>query len=231
MWRIENGKSGISGTNSFSIIHSSSSKDTEYELSKQYKFTVTRYKNSYTNEEFLKIYVTHNSEKCAEITTNLVDLSRDIFNLRKYGVVLLRKSFNEICREIEKNYLTLVPNIIQQDLTKTTCDIYKYYAFEIKQSNIELVNGLYNIPVTEFKKYINEYYGQYKYADIRKKLSELTVSDITANEGLNGFNDNIKKVTKCSYGRTDNTVNGKKVISFVADIVNILYKEFNYEGE
>lgn len=102
-------------------------------------------------------------------------------------------------------------------------EIYGMFVAYIKDIEMEKTNHntyySYDIPVTEFKEYLEDTkYSKYKYADIRTKLANMGVTSADKEKA------EPIKVTKCSYGRNDNTVvigNKRiKVISFIADIVD-----------
>ena len=195
----------------------------------KYIFEVRRYKITATKEEYLsvKVYEVERDEngeisdydECATIEkVSIVDLESNLLNLRTYGVILERKHFLKIRQEIEKVYLKMTKRFVNDSTTVTDeiiHSVYEVFVRFIRDVGLEADNGLYNVPVTDFKEHISDSeFSKYKYADIRSGLAQLTIE-------VNGSSVNA---TKCSYGRTDNTVKvGNKlvkVISFVADAID-----------
>lgn len=195
----------------------------------KYIFEVRRYKITTTKEEYLsvKVYEVERDEageisdydECAEIEkVSIVDLESKLLNLRTYGVILERKHFPKIRQEIEKAYLKMTKRFINDSTTVTDeviHSLYKYFAQFISDVRLDADNGFYNVPVTDFKEHIaDSEFSKYKYADLRSGLAQLTIE-------VNGSSVNA---TKCSYGRTDNTVKvGNKlvkVISFTAEAID-----------
>lgn len=200
----------------------------------KYLFEVRRYKDRATKEEFLNIQVyeitmdietgkilSQSKEVYAEIErATIVELEAKLLNLRIYGVVMERKNFPKIRQLIEKIY-SVLPIHYVEDSDKTTdnviSEIYMMFVRYIKELGIAPENGLYNIPVTEFKEYLEDTkYNKYKYSDIKAGLANFSKE----------INGEKKPGTKCSFGRNDNTIKEAKgdkrikVISFLADVVD-----------
>lgn len=196
----------------------------------KYFFEVRRFKDIATREEHLSIKVYDAARSgnivtkasnivCGEIDrTNIIELESKLINLRIYGVLLGRRYFPKVRQEIEKAYTSMTARPIDDStiLTDTTINsIYEMFVRYIKEVGIEVgKNGLYNIPVDEFKEYIQDTkYSKYKYSDIRMGLAQFKKE----------INGKPTKGTKCSYGRNDNTIakgdKRIKVISFVPEVV------------
>lgn len=159
-------------------------------------------------------------EVCAEIErATIVELEAKLLNLRIYGVVMERKNFPKIRQLIEKIYPNLpIQSVEESDkiTDNAISEIYMMFVRYIKELGIAPENGLYNIPVTEFKEYLEDTkYSKYKYLDIRAGLENFSKE----------INGEKKPGTKCSFGRNDNTIKEAKgdkrikVISFVTDVV------------
>lgn len=186
----------------------------------KYIFEVRRYKDIATREEYLNVRVYEDDNICAEVEkANIIELESKLLNLRIYGVMLGRKHFPKVRQLIEKLYPGLTPRPIDNNtlLTKDVVTlIYKMFVRYIREVGIEAdKNGLYNIPVDEFKEYLSDTeYSKYKYSDIRAGLAKFTVT----------VDGKDIKGTKCSYGRNDNTIakgdKRIKVISFVKEAVD-----------
>lgn len=194
----------------------------------KYIFEIRRYKISATKEEYLsvKVYEIERDEngevsdydECAEIEkVSIIDLESRLLNLRTYGVILERKHYPKIRQEVEKAYLKMTKRYVN-DSTIITDEVihsvYEVFVRFIKDVGLEADNGLYNIPVTDFKEHLlDSEFSKYKYADIRSGLAQLKLE----------VNGNLVNATKCSFGRTDNTVKvGNKlikVISFNAEAI------------
>lgn len=193
----------------------------------KYLFEIRRYKVKDTKEEYLNVKVyeikkddtgklVKSSDVCAEIErATIIELESKLLNLRIYGILLDRKHFPKVRQVIEKAYPSLSIHTVNNStaVTKETIEaIYEMFVRYIRETQIAKDNnGLYNIPVDEFKDYLSDTeYSKYKYSDIRKQLAEHDV--------------NGKKATKCSYGRNDNTIakgdKRIKVISFVAEVLD-----------
>lgn len=203
---------------------------TDIDNADKYVFEVRRYKDKATKEEYLNVRaysatidgdkpVKESDEVCGEVEkANILELESKLINLRVYGVMLGRKHFPKIRQLIEKVYPSLTPRTIDNStlLTKDVINaIYEMFVQYIKEVGMTPDNGLYNIPVSEFKEYIEDtQYSKYKYSDIRSGLANFT-------KVING---EVIKGTKCSYGRNDNTIakgdKRIKVISFVGDVVD-----------
>lgn len=201
---------------------SNSNRDVDTGNADKYFFTIRRYKDKATREEYLgiKIYEVITNDVYAEIEkTNIIELESKLLNLRVYGVLLGRKHFPKVRQVIEKAYPGLTPRAVDNS-TLVTLEvvekIYQMFVRYIKEVGIEVgTNSLYNIPVDEFKEYLADTeYSKYKYSDIRKGLAEFT-KDVKGK---------TIKGTKCSYGRNDNTIakgdKRIKVISFVPEVVD-----------
>lgn len=194
----------------------------------KYLFEIRRYKVKDTKEEYLnvKVYETKkddtgkliksSNDVCAEIEqATIIELESKLLNLRIYGILLDRKHFPKVRQVIEKAYPSLSIHTVNNstDVTKETIKaIYEMFVRYIRETEIIANNGLYNIPVDEFKDYLSDTeYSKYKYSDIRKQLAEYKVEGKEA-------------ATKCSYGRNDNTIakgdKRIKVISFVAKVLD-----------
>jgi len=207
---------------SYAHIYCQTTATKDIENADRYTFDVRRYKDNATKEEYLnvKVYENNSNDVCAEIEkTNIIELERELLNLRIYGVMLGRKHFPKIRQLIEKAYPDLTPRPVNESTQLTTniiSSIYVMFVRYIREVGIEAdKNGLYNIPVDEFKEYlIDTDYSKYKYSDIRAGLAKFTVT----------VNGKDIKGTKCSYGRNDNTIakgdKRIKVISFVAEVVD-----------
>lgn len=200
----------------------------------KYLFEVRRYKDRATKEEYLNLRVfeitmnietgeilSRSQEVCAEIEkATIVELESRLLGLRIYGVVMDRKYFPKIRQLIEKIYSALPKHNIDDSDTLTGNiieEVYIMFVLYIREVGIKPDNGLYNIPVSEFKEYLEDTkYSKYKYSDIRAGLAEFSKE----------VNGKSMKGTKCSFGRNDNTVKEAKgdkrikVISFVADVVD-----------
>lgn len=196
----------------------------------KYVFEVRRYKDVATREEYLNVRVfdaaTSNNgiskasnNICAEIErANIIELESKLLNLRIYGVLLGRKHFPKVRQLIEIIYPDLPARPVNNStvLTSTVVDgIYEMFAEYIIGIGMTPDNGLYNIPVTEFKEYIEDtVYSKYKYSDIRAELANFSKT----------INGKDIKGTKCSFRRNDNTVakgdKHIKVISFVSEVVD-----------
>lgn len=196
------------------------------DIASRYVFEVRRYKIKSTKEEYLNVKVyeverdkngkVSNYDECAEIErVSIIDLEAKLLGLRIYGVMLERKHFPKIRQTIEKVYPELSRRYIDESTVVTDeviHSIYEVFIRFIREVEIEADKGLYNIPVVDFKEHLSDSeYSKYKYSDIRAGLAQLKVE----------VNGKICNATKCSYGRTDNTVKvGNKlvkVISFIAD--------------
>ena len=200
---------------------SSSNKDVDIGNADKYFFTVRRYKDKATREEHIsiKVYEVITNDVCAEIEkTNIIELESKLLNLRVYGVLLGRKHFPKVRQVIEKAYPGLTPRTVDNSTLVTpevVERIYMMFVRYIDEVGIEVgTNGLYNIPVDEFKEYLSDTeYSKYKYSDIRQGLAEFTKE----------IEKKALKGTKCSYGRNDNTIakgdKRIKVISFVPAVV------------
>lgn len=197
----------------------------------KYIFEVRRYKDAATREEYLNVKVfdatisedneiTKASKNiCAEIErANIIELESKLLNLRIYGVLLGRKHFPKVRQVIEKSYPDLTARPVNDSTVLTPAvisEIYGMFVRYIRELGMTPENGLYNIPVNEFKEYMEDTdYSKYKYADIRAGLANY--SKIINGKKVNG--------TKCSYGRNDNTVakgdKRIKVISFVSEMID-----------
>lgn len=196
----------------------------------KYVFEVRRYKIADTREEYLNVkvfdgkraddkVVKASDDVCAEIEkASIIELEGKLLNLRMYGILLGRKHYPKVRQVIEKAYPDLnkrsvnTSTVVTEDVVKA---IYEMFVRYIKDVEIQESNGLYNIPVDEFKEYLADTeYSKYKYSDIRTKLAELKMEK----------DGKPVKATKCSYGRHDNTVakgdKRIKVISFIKEVVD-----------
>lgn len=145
----------------------------------------------------------------------LVDLQRDLLQLRDYGVLVSRKDIMQIERILTENYYTLACSIDEgaRTLTSDIPGILWHICAFIREHGISAKtfgnNELYNIPAVEFVTlFKGSDYARYRQRDIRRALRD------------SGY-------TVCSPGRYDNTVkdNGGpsiKVISLHADDPDIL---------
>lgn len=197
----------------------------------KYIFEIRRYKDVATREEHLNVkvfeakwngtaVVATSNAICAEIAkANIVELENKLINLRVYGVLLGRKYFPKIRQVIEKAYPDLTPRPVNGSTVVTDAiinSIYEMFVRYITEVGIQPgTNGLYNIRVDEFKEYLADTeYSKYKYTDIRAGLANFAKE----------INGKTVKGTKCSFGRTDNTIAAEKdkrikVISFVPEVV------------
>lgn len=217
---VSDPKTDTGGT--YAKIYCQATATKDIENADKYFFEVRRYKDVATREEYLnvKAYETATNDFCAEIDkAHYFELEARLLDLRNYGVVLGRKYFPKIRQLIEKVYPGLTPRPVNNStqLTNTIISsIYEMFVRYIREVGIEKgKNGLYNIPVDEFKEYLSDTeYSKYKYSDIRAGLASFTVN----------IDGKDIKGTKCSYGRNDNTIakgdKRIKVISFVPDVVD-----------
>lgn len=200
------------------------------ENAEKYIFEVRRYKITTTKEEYLNVKVYEiiewdendkpkDRDECAEIEkVSIVDLERQLLNLRTYGVIMERKHFPKVRQEIEKVYTSLTKRYVDDNISvtnKVILSVYDAFVRFIKEVGLEAEKELYNISVVDFKEHLlDSEFSKYKYSDIRAGLAQLEIS-------VNGIST---KAVKCSYGRKDNTVKiGNKlvkVISFVAKAVD-----------
>lgn len=195
----------------------------------RYMFEVRRYKISATKEEYLNVKVheikrDENGElidydECAEIgKVSIIDLESKLLDLRRYGIIMERKHFPKVRQEIEKAYPLLTKRYVDDDTTITDdviLSVYNVFVRFIKEFELKAENGLYNIPVVDFKEHLlDSEFGKYKYSDIKAGLAKLKIP----------VSGNPVNATKCNFGRNDNTVKiGSKlvkVISFVEEVVN-----------
>ena len=210
------------GIDTYAEIKCVTSATKDIDNADKYIFEVRRFKDKATKEEYLNVKVfevSNKSDVCAEIEkATIVELENKLLNLRVYGVLLGRKHFPKVRQVIEKAYPDLTPRAVDNSTLvtlKVVEKIYQMFVRYIDEVGIEVgANGLYNIPVDEFKEYLSDTeYSKYKYSDIRKGLAEFT--KVIKGKTVKG--------TKCSYGRNDNTIakgdKRIKVISFVPEVV------------
>jgi len=114
----------------------------------------------------------------------LTKLRDSLAELKRYGVVLARSTYNDIANCIENNYLELTANEIDFMDTELTSaiieDIFAMYCAYIKEENLPSVKvdglgkELYPIPVELFDSYLAESdFSRFKSTDIRKAFRGL----------------------------------------------------------
>lgn len=183
----------------------------------------TRLKSPTTLKECLKVqikYEKNNSnveEDGGTLICDLLNLEIDLKQLIEYGTGFLVKDILEIKKNIESSYLFIdkedsafLKEEKLENYIKNIVYMFSEYILD-NELNSTTINGisLYNIPVEDFAKHIETSdYKDYGTSNIREKLRD-------------------KGYTKCTDGRTDNTVTDKnntnkriKVISFYSDKIH-----------
>ncbi|NMA95277.1 MAG: hypothetical protein GX974_04485 [Clostridiales bacterium] len=178
---------------------------------KSFKFKLTRYKNSQTHEERLRIESFLEGNENGYIDTSIYNLDKDIKDFRKYGVAFSDIVYMDLRQEILKRYLSLETITAEQDdnapkmVNPVIMDIILRMIAEAAEQYGKSGDGRYNIPIVDFNDLINKSeYGEYDLNSIKKWLKD-------------------KGYTKCSIGRTSTLARLKKnqnptrVISLYAD--------------
>jgi len=196
-------------------ILSISNESKEADSEKAFSFKLTRYKDSTSHEESLKITCYYDdgvngSQNNGNINTHIYDLDKDLKGLMKYGVAFSGVLFSDLQQQIQKVYLQLtvqppekdpnapkmVDDSVMQEILSMIGECIKAFDFDDK---------FYNIPVEQFNQLIEDSeYRVYSLKEIKIWLA-----------------DQSKGYTKCGKGRLTNIVRIKdkptRVISFYAD--------------
>lgn len=150
-----------------------------------FTFIVKREKHPQTHEEKLIITCENEGEENGTIITNLLHLRKDISQFLKYGVILNETDFDELARQIQKNYLEIkysISNIrvIDDNIIKGVLELVNEYielASSDKKEEKDKEKGKdkekeFTIPVKEFEDLLSEDYGDFDCKEIRKALVE-----------------------------------------------------------
>ena len=188
-------------------------------------FKLTRKKNSIIYKEFLEIdaFIFHSfaynkkneirgynkAETMGSISVSIVNLQEELLGLREYGVVLPRFVYGQLKNEIEKIYMTLKVEAV--DEYKEVLVLLKEYIAEQPLVNEEhpylhkdKAEDCYCIPVTTFSNLLKESEFAQEETAIRRYLKE------------SGY-------TICNTGRYDRTISmGTKKEKVICIIKNKL---------
>lgn len=179
----------------------------EYE---NFEFDVLRRKDKYTKREVLRITAYYCGDEYGTIISKVAKLDSDIFELRDIGISLMRPVLTELGAVIKYNFYELdlescegIENNIPDNLLTGIVTYFKGY---IINNGIPVKDGLYNIPVEDFKNEISE--------------TEYNIYGLSAiKEALKG-----RGYTKCNVNRYDYAIKENKknnrYISFYADKID-----------
>lgn len=178
------------------------------DLSK-FSVVVKRLKDKYSGKENLRMTGYYEDKKYGTVIGHITGLENDVVALRDIGFVIERVDLLELCKVIKANYYNLIPeerdgveNNISDTVVSGVVDLFRKY---ITDNDIAVKDGLYNIPVDEFKKEFNDStFRNYNISDIKEALK------------INGC-------TKCNANRNDNAVKvdgaNKRYISFKSEVI------------
>lgn len=175
-------------------------KDKDAEKSMRFSFRITRIKDTDSHKETLKIECLDNGTPNGEIETNLLNLEKDIYKFKEYGVALSRSAFIDLVQMIENEYFNLhqddkksenkSKDFVDDDIKDFVMMVKEYCLLGNYLSENEKKEKLYNIPVAEFNALImDSYYSVYDLTKIKEKLKEKIVIRCVKNR-----NDNLIRI-------------------------------------
>lgn len=142
------------------------------ELESRFQFKLVIYKDPDTHIESMKITNYKDGVENGSIVTSVVDLGRDIKDLKKFGVVIGDSYFRDLVREIEEHYLDIQVSTVsfsQNDnrLNELLDQIRTY--FSGLDAYIDK-NSCY-IPVNDFNGLVDDCgYSDYEMRTLREQL-------------------------------------------------------------
>lgn len=200
-----------------------SDKSTEADKEKDFTFKLTRYKYFPSKKESMKIECKYKNEENGHIETSIQGLEKDLLKFMEYGVVFSRSIYADIRQKIENCYLLLEYNEMDDsnDEKIKLDELVKKQVLEMIGAYLscdEPVNGLYHIPVEEFKSLLSESeFYKYDIKDIKAWL-------MSTNEPY----------IKCVEGRTDNLIRINKkptrAISFYLKPMESIIKKYKSDN-
>lgn len=140
-----------------------------------FSFRLERYKDSSTYEESLKVYSLLNGSDNGFIVTSILNLYKDIKQLKKYGVVLSDIGFIDLQKVVEENYLKLdiVSVSLPEDSTDSRFEDLIASVKEFVDGKADLItNDLCYVPVNEFNGLVKDCkYYEYEMKALREQLA------------------------------------------------------------
>jgi len=140
---------------------------------KKFRFTVSRYKDTGTKKEYIKIVAEVDKELSGEIDTDLIEMANDMPTLRAYGVVLDRAKYVELGQLIAQNYYSFKK--VDTQKINNIDDIFALFCQYIADNNtapVKIKNEeLYNVELSTFNKELSDsQYRQYNTTDVKEAL-------------------------------------------------------------
>lgn len=138
----------------------------------RFYFELTRYKDSATHVESLKIDSFYDGKENGSITTTIYSLEDDIRELMKYGVAFSTIVFRDMRKTIEENYLllnTVTVTVKSDDRFNSLINLVNENMK--KQENAS--EDFYSIPVKDFDELAKDCeYKDYEMRVLREKLAK-----------------------------------------------------------
>lgn len=156
----------------------------EEDILKFFEFTVRRYKDTGTQQEQIEVSASLQGQPSGTITTNLINMEKDMPKLRAYGIALGRQKYVELCQLISAHYYYFNPistgaidNVVTAPITNNIFDMFCQYIKdhdpEIKAVQVK-TDELYNIPLKDFNAELGDsVFRAYNPTEIKKALLDL----------------------------------------------------------
>ena len=144
------------------------------ETEQRFSFKLTRYKDSNTYEESLKIDCFLDGADNGSITTDICSLENDLKEFRRYGVALSTIDFRDIRKVIEDNYLQLDCTAISLESDSRFSDLLEIVKEYVQQADYLVTESFAYVRVSDFNG-IAEDCGYYPYETrtLRLKLADM----------------------------------------------------------
>ena len=143
------------------------------ETEQRFTFQLTRYKDSNTYEESLKIDCFLDGQDNGSIITDIFNLENDPKEFKRYGVVLSAIDFRDIRKVVEDNYLKLEHTPVSLENDSRLKDLLEMVKEYVQQSDYLVQDSLAYILVNDFNEIAADCgYFKYEMRTLRSKLAD-----------------------------------------------------------